>query len=59
METNETKKRITKTKEEILKKVEDSIMIVEIANEDIEETAKSVKNPDEAVATGNNMDKNY
>ena len=59
METNETKKRITKTKEEILKKVEDSIMIVEIANEDIEETAKSVKNPDEAVAAVNNMDKNY
>ena len=42
-----------------MKKVEDSIMIVEIANEDIEETAKSVKNPDEAVATVNNMDKNY
>ena len=53
------KKRITKTKEEILKKVEDSIMIVEIANEDIEEIAKSVKNPDEAVATVNYMDKNY
>ena len=41
MKTDETKRRIRKTKEILSKKVEDSIMIV---NEDIEETAKSVYN---------------
>ena len=51
------KKRIRKTKEEILKKVKDSIMIEETVNEDIEKTAKSVKSPDEAVEKVNNMEK--
>ena len=31
-------------------------MIAEIANEDIEKTAKSVKNPEEAVEAANNME---
>ena len=40
LETDETKKRIRKTKEEILKKMKDSIMIEEIVNEDIEKNSK-------------------
>ena len=51
------KKRIRKTKKEILKKMKDSIMIEETVNEDIEKTAKSVKSPDEAVEKVNNMEK--
>ena len=43
LETNATKKRIRKTKEEILKKVKESIMIDEIANEDIKKQQKVLK----------------
>ena len=51
------KKRITKTKKELLLKVKELIMIDEIVNEDIEKTAKSVKSPEEAVEAVNNMEK--
>ena len=57
METDKTKKRIRKTKEEILKKVKVLILIGEIVNKDIEKTAKSVKNSEEAVEAVNNMEK--
>ena len=40
LEIDETKKRIRKTKVEILKKMKDSIMIEEIVNEDIEKNSK-------------------
>ena len=40
LEIDETKKRIRKTKVEILKKMKDSIMINEIVNEDIEKNSK-------------------
>ena len=40
-------------------KVKDSIIIEEIVNEDIEETAKSVKIPDKAVEAVNDMKKKY
>ena len=43
LETDPTKKRIRKTKEEILKKVKESIMIDEIANEDIKKQQKVLK----------------
>ena len=43
LETDATKKRIRKTKEEILKKVKESIMIDEIANEDIKKQQKVLK----------------
>ena len=55
METDKTKKRIRKTKEEILKKVKVLILIGEIVNKDIEKTAKSVKNSEEAVEAVNNI----
>ena len=57
METDETNKRIRKIKEEIFKKVKESIMIEEIVNEDIEKTAKSVKSLEEAAEAANNMEK--
>ena len=44
-----------KTKDKILKKVKDLIMIEEIVNEDLEKTAKSVKSSDEAVEAVNNV----
>ena len=51
------KKELKKNKEEILKKVKESIMGEEIVNEDIEKKAKSVKSPEEAVEAVNNMEK--
>ena len=54
---NRRNEKKNKKKEEILKKVKDSIMIEEIVNEDIEKTTKSVKSPDEAVEAVNNMEK--
>ena len=50
-------KEFRKTKEEILKKVKESIMIEEIVNEDIEKIAKSVKTSGEAAETVNSIDK--
>ena len=57
LETDETKRRMRKTKEEILKKVRDSIMTEEIVNEDFEKTSNSIKSPDEVVDAVNNMKK--
>ena len=57
METDETKRRINKTKEEIFKKVKDSIMIEERVNVDFEKTSNSIKIPDEAVHVVKNMEK--
>ena len=57
LETDDTKKRIRKTKEEILKKVKESIMIKQIVNEDIEKTTESVKSSEEAVEAVSNMGK--
>ena len=51
------KKRITKTRKEILKKVKELKMIDKIVNEDIEKTAKSVKSPEDAVEAVNKMEK--
>ena len=57
METYETEKRIRKTKEDIFEKVKDSIMMEEIVNEDFEKTSNTVKSPDEALDTVNDMQK--
>ena len=40
LETDETKTRIKKNKEDVLKKVKESIMGEEIINEDIEKNSK-------------------
>ena len=37
--------------------MKDSIMMEEIVNEDFEKISNSIKNPDEAVDAGNNMEK--
>ena len=58
LETDKTNRRIRKTKEDILRKVKDSIMIEEIVNKDIEKTSICIKSPDEAVQAVNNMEKN-
>ena len=57
METDETKQRITKTKEKILKIVKDSIAMEEIVNEDFEKTSNIIKSQDEAVDAFNNLEK--
>ena len=57
METYETEKRIRKTKEDVLEKVKDSIMMEEIVNEDFEKTSNTVKSPDEALDAVNDMQK--
>ena len=57
METDETKRRIRKTKEEIFKYVKDSIIMEEIVNEDFETISNSMKSPDEAVDVVSNMGK--
>ena len=58
METEKTKKRIRKTKEKILEKVKESIMIEEIVETKIsKKTAKNVKSPEQAVEAVNNMEK--
>ena len=57
METYETEKRIRKTKEDILEKVKDSIMMEEIVNEDFEKTSNTVKSPNEALDAVNDMQK--
>ena len=68
METDETKRRIRKTKEKIFKKLKDSMMMMimmmmmmmmmeEVVNEDFEKTSNSVKSPGEAVDVVNNMEK--
>ena len=57
METDETKRRISKTKEEIFKYVKDSIIMEEIVNEDFETISNSMKSPDEAVDVVSNMEK--
>ena len=43
LQTDKTKKRIRKTKEEILEKVKESIMIEEVFNEDIKKQQKVLK----------------
>ena len=58
LETDKTNRRIRKTKEDILRKVKDSIMIEEIVNKDIEKTSICIKSPGEAVQAVNNMEKN-
>ena len=67
METDETKRRIRKTKEKIFKKLKDSMMMMmmmmmmimmeEVVNEDSEKTSNSMKSPGEAVDEINNMEK--
>ena len=64
METDETKRRIRKTKEKIFKKLKDSMMMMmmmmmmeEVVNEDFEKTSNSMKSPGEAVDVVNNMEK--
>ena len=57
METDETKRRIRKTKEKIFKYVKDSIIMEEIVNEDFETISNSMKSPDEAVDVVSNMEK--
>ena len=58
LETEKTKKRIRKTKEKILEKVKESIMIEEIVETKIsKKTAKNVKSPEQAVEAVNNMEK--
>ena len=59
LEIEETKKRIRKTKEEILKKVKESIMIKQIVNEDIEKATESVKSSQEAVEAVSKILKYY
>ena len=51
------KRRIKKNKEEIFKKVKDSIMVEEIVNKNFEKTSNSIKSPDEAADIVNNMEK--
>ena len=58
--TDETKRRIKKTKEKIFKKLKDSMMMMmmeEVVNEDFEKTSNSMKSPGEAVDVVNNMEK--
>ena len=58
LETEKTKKRIRKTKEKILEKVKESIMIEEIVETKIsKKTVKNVKSPEQAVEAVNNMEK--
>ena len=57
MKTDETKRRIRKIKEEIFKKVKDSIMMVEIVNKNFEKTSNTIKSPDEPVDAHKNMEK--
>ena len=57
LETNKTNRRIRKTKEDILRKVKDSIVIEEIVNKDVEKTSICIKSPAGAVQTVNNMGK--
>ena len=58
LETEKTKKRIRKTKEKILEKVKESIMIEEIVETKIsKKTAKNVKSPEQAVEAVNNIEK--
>ena len=58
LETEKKKKRIRKTKEKILEKVKESIMIEEIVETKIsKKTAKNVKSPEQAVEAVNNMEK--
>ena len=58
--TDETKRRIKKTKEKIFKKLKDSMMMMmmeEVVNEDFEKTSNSMKSPGEAVDVVNNKEK--
>ena len=57
--TDETKRRIKKTKEKIFKKLKDSVMMMmeEVVNEDFEKTSNSMKSPGEAVDVVNNKEK--
>ena len=57
LEIHEAKKIIRKTKDEVLRKVKESIMINEIVNEDFKKTTKSVKSSEKAVEVVNEMEK--
>ena len=57
LDTDETTRTITKTKEETIKRVKEPILIDEIANQDVENKAKKVKNLEEAVEVVNDMQK--
>ena len=57
MKTDETKRRIRKIKEEIFKKVKDSIMMVEIVKKNFEKTSNTINSPDEPVDAHKNMEK--
>ena len=55
--TDETTKSIKKNKEETTKHIKESILIGEIANQDIENKAKNVKGLEEAVEVSNEVEK--
>ena len=58
LETDNTKRRIRKTKHEIFKKVKDLIMMEKVINEDFEKASNSIKNPDDVVNVIDNTEKN-
>ena len=57
MELTKPQKVLKKNKEETTKHIKESILIVEIANQDIENKAKNVKGLEEAVEVSNEVEK--
>ena len=56
-ETEETTKKIKKTKEEIMKQLKESIMSEENLRRDIKESTRKVKNSDEVAEVVKEMEK--
>ena len=57
MAQTKPQKVLKKNKEETTKHIKESILIVEIANQDIENKAKNVKGLEEAVEVSNEVEK--
>ena len=57
MALTKPQKVLKKNKEETTKHIKESILIVEIANQDIENKAKNVKGLEEAVEVSNEVEK--
>ena len=56
-ETEETTKKIKKTKEKIMKQIKESIMSEENVRRDIKESTRNVKNSDEVTEVVKEMEK--
>ena len=56
-ETEETTKKIKKTKEKIMKQIKESIMSEENVRRDIKESTRNVKNSDEVAEVAKEMEK--